>query len=73
MDIETIIYIKSNPLVYNFLREDSSWYHALIRDKTSIKQVEAEAKKFYKQTTSDKLEKLSQNIELLTTFMDVLK
>ena len=40
MDIETIRKIKSTPLIYNYLREDSSWYKLLNRDPKYIKDVE---------------------------------
>lgn len=73
MDIETIRQIKTNPLIYNYLREESSWYKLLNRDKNYLKDVEEAAKKYYKLTPIDKIEKLSKNIELIATFMDVLK
>lgn len=73
MDLYTINYIKTNPLIYSYLRENSSWYKELNRSSEALRQIEEEAKKFYKQTPKDKLEKLSHKIELITTFMDVLK
>ena len=71
MDKKTIEYIKSNPLIYNYLREDSSWYHTLMRNP-EIKELEEVAKKFYKQTLEAKIEKLKERIELIKTFMDVI-
>lgn len=73
MDLFTINYIKNNPLIYNYLRENSHWYKELNRGSDILKQLEEEAKKAYKQTPEDKIEKLSHNIELLSTFIDVLK
>lgn len=73
MDQYTINYIKTNPLVYNYLREDSSWYKELTRSRDALKLVEEEARKFYKLTPEDRLEKISKNIELISMFMDVLK
>ena len=73
MDLYTINFIKNNPLIYNYLRENSYWYKELNRGTANLKQLEENAKKMYKQTTADKIEKLSHNIELITTFMDVLK
>lgn len=72
MDLETIHYIKNNPLIYNYLREDSSWYRYLNRGQFSVKGLEELAKKYYKQTPEDKIKKLSNNIELIKTFMDVI-
>lgn len=72
MDLETINAIKTNPLIYNYLREDSSWYKELNRGTNVLKELEETAKKFYKQTPEDRIAKLSQNIELIKTFMDVI-
>ena len=60
-------------LIYNYLREDSSWYKQLNRGEDVLKTIEQQAKKFYKQTPEDKIEKLSRNIELISTFIDVIK
>ncbi len=73
MDLYTINYIKSNPLVYQYLRVNSSWYQRLNRDPKAIKELEKEAKAYYKLTTSDRIEKFSHSIEMISTFMDVLK
>ena len=73
MDLYTINYIKNNPLVYGYLRENSYWYKELNRDSNVLKQIEEEAKKMYKMTPEDKIQKLSRNIELISTFIDVLK
>jgi hypothetical protein len=72
MKLETIHYIKNNPLIYNYLREDSSWYKRLNRGEDVLKELEETAKKFYKQTPEDKLQKLSKNIELIKTFLEVM-
>ncbi len=73
MDLYTINYIKTHPLIYNYLREDSRWYKELNRSSNALKHLEEAAKKAYKQTPTDKIEKLSHNIELVAAFMDVLK
>lgn len=73
MNQYTINYIKTHPLIYNYLREDSSWYKELTRGPEVIKEIEEHAKHFYKQTKEDKIQKLSKNIELISMFMDVLK
>ena len=73
MDLFTINYIKNNPLVYNYLRENSTWYKALNRDSGNLKYLEEELKKKYKLTPADKLAKFSKNMDLISTFIDVLK
>lgn len=73
MNLYTINYIKNNPLIYSYLRENSYWYKYLNRSPLYLKKVEAEAKKYYKQTTEDKIEKLSNSISLVSNILDVLK
>lgn len=73
MDLYTINYIKNNPLIYEYLRRNSSWYKNLNRDRTNIKELELAAKKYYKLTLPDKIERFTNQIEMISTFMDVLK
>lgn len=73
MDLYTINYIKSNPLVYQYLRANSYWYKELNRNPFVLERVNQEAKKYYKMTVPDKIEKFTQDMEMISTFMDVLK
>lgn len=73
MDIKTQIIVRSNPNIYRFLREESYWYKYLNRDPNSIKDLEKAMKDKYKLTTEGKLEKLNQSMNLIHSFMDVLK
>jgi len=72
MDKELLKRIRENQLVYSYLREDSSEYKELLRNKEYIKEIEKKAKEFYKQTSIDKIERLQDKINLIRTFMDVL-
>lgn len=60
-------------MLYQYLREHSYWYKRLNRGRESLKDVEEEMKKQYKLTPQDKIEKLSRSIEMISTFVDVLK
>jgi len=73
MNLQTINYIKTNKVIYNFLRENSIYYKELNRNPSSITKIESLAKKKYKQTYTDKIENLNNNIKLISTFIDVLK
>ena len=72
MNQYTINSIKNNPLLYNYLRENSAWYKELNRGTVSLNILEEEAKKYFKQTPEDKIKKLSKNIELISAFLDVM-
>ena len=73
MDIKTQIIVRSNPNIYRFLREESYWYKYLNRDPNSIKDLEKAMKAKYNLTAEDRLEKLNQSMNLIHSFMDVLK
>lgn len=73
MLVETQIKIRNNPYLYRYLRDNSSWYKALNRDPNSIKQMEIEMKNAYKLNLTDKIDNLSQKIDTVRTFIDILK
>ncbi len=73
MDLYTINYIKNNPIVYRYLREDSSWYKYLNRSSEPLKVIEELAKKKYGYTPEARLKKISDNIDLISSFLEVLK
>ena len=73
MDIDTLNIIRNNKLIYKFLREESYHYKYLYRDKDYIKKLDKLSKEKYKERTIDKIEKLSNNINLISTIIDVLK
>ena len=73
MDLYTINYIKNNPIIYNYLREDPSWYKQLNRNGETLKIIQELAKKRYKLTAEDKVEKIYRGINLINNFIDVLK
>lgn len=73
MDIKTIYIIKNNPMLRSYLRVDSSWYKVLNRNPSSIKDLERVSKKYFKLTIPDRLQKFAGDIEMLSSFIDVLK
>lgn len=73
MDLYTINYIKTNESLYRYLREDSSWYKLLNRDRKYLKELESTIKEKYSVSIEDRIKKLSDNIDLVNSFLDVLK
>lgn len=73
MNIETQIKIRNNPNLYRYLRDNSSWYKALNRDPNNIKQMEIEMKNAYKLNLTDKIGNLNQKIDMIRTFIDILR
>ena len=72
MNKEIIYKIKTNPMIYQILREESYHYKYLYRDNNYIKYLEKYAKEKYKQRPIDKIEKLKNTINLVQTFMSVI-
>lgn len=73
MDLRTQLQIRNNPYLYRFLRENSGWYKALNRRPESIREMEKAMKEYYKLTTKDKIDQISRRMEMIQTFMEVLR
>ena len=64
--------IRNNPLIYSYLREDSTEYIKLLKDENYIKQLEQIAKEKNEVTVPQKLEKLRKKLELINEIINVL-
>ena len=73
MTKEMIEKIKTTPSIYNYLRDNSNYYRYLYRNEENLKEIESLAKTFYKERTIDKIEQLKNNIDLINTFLSVMK
>lgn len=73
MDLYTINYIKNNKLVYDYLRVNSYWYKYLNRDSRYLKNIEEEAKEYFKVRLEDRIKNFSNQIDNISTFLDLLK
>lgn len=73
MKKETLEVIRNNPIIYQYLRDNSFWYKELNRNSNVVDNILKEAKKYYKVRGIDKLERAIEQIDMITTFMDVLK
>lgn len=73
MNIRIQYMIDSNPILNRYLREHSNYYKNIIRNPGFINDIVNLMKKEYHLTFPDKLDKIKNNISLVTGFMDVLK
>ncbi len=73
MEIKTIHLIKDNPILHSYLKVDSSWYKVLNRNPQAVVDLEKAAKKYFKLTFPDTIQRIVGNIEMLSSFIDVLK
>ena len=73
MQIDIKIAIEQNPNLKKYLKENSYWYRYLNRDSEYIKKVNEEMKKKYKLTSTDKLERINNNMTLVSEMLKILK
>ena len=73
MRLELQYRINSDPRLKQFLRENSYWYKYLNRSNTYLKPFISDMKDKYKLKTTDKINKLTNNISMVRAFLDVLK
>ena len=73
MSLELQYRINSDPRLKQFLRENSYWYKYLNRSNTYLKPFISDMKDKYKLKTTDKINKLTNTISMVRTFLDVLK
>lgn len=65
--------INHDPRQHQFLRENSYWYKYLNRSEIYYKSFINDMKDKYKLKPTDKINKMIDNIELVRTFLDVMK
>lgn len=73
MQLDLQYRIKQDEKQIMFLRENSYWYKYLNRNPNLLTEMEKEMKEKYKLTTSDKINNISEKLDLIRTFMNVMK
>lgn len=73
MRLDVQIRLKNDPMLQKYIRENSYWYKNLNRNPESINILVDEMKEKYKLTTADKINNISEKLDLIKTFMNVLK
>lgn len=64
--------IRSNPLLYQILRDESYHYQYLLENDNYIYELERIAKEKYKMRLTDKLERIENRLSLIQTIMSVI-
>lgn len=73
MQLPILIKINEDPIQKQFLREYSYWYKYLNRDINNYKLFLNDMRSKYKLTTTDKINKIIDDINMFKSFLDVLK
>ena len=71
MSYECLNYIRSHPYIYKFLRENSSYYEYILKDNNYIYELDRIVKEKYHIRYTDKLDKISNSIQMINTFLDI--
>lgn len=73
MQLDLQYRIKQDEKQIMFLRENSYWYKYLNRNNRYYKEFIDDMKDKYKLKPTDKINKMMDNINMVRTFLDVLK
>ena len=73
MNLNLQYQINQDPRQKKFLRENSYWYKYLNRNESYYKDFINDMKDKYKLKPTDKINKMIENIDMIRTFLDVLK
>ena len=73
MRTDILIRIRNNPNLYTYIKYHSYWYKQLMRNPNSLSIMEDEMKKEYKLTAGDKISRMNDRVQMIRTFLDVLR
>lgn len=73
MQLDLQYRIKQDEKQIMFLRENSYWYKYLNRNNKYYKEFIDDMKDKYKLKPTDKINKMMDNINMVRTFLDILK
>ena len=73
MRLDVQFKIKNDPMLFKYIRENSYWYKILNRNPNEIDNMIDHMKEAYRLTTADKINDLSEKLDLIKAFMNVLK
>ena len=73
MQLYQQISFRDNPKMYDYLKSNSFYFKSLNRDLINVKMFERDMKIKYKERFSDKLNSAVENMELISSVLNVLK
>lgn len=73
MELDLYMKLKKKPKMYNILKSNSYWIKQLNRNPENYKRFENEMKERYKLRTTDKINEVIDNIDLISAVLETLK
>lgn len=72
MDATTYRYLKSQPNLLEFIRQQPNWYRYLSRDgMVRVQELEREAKIFHGKTLSQRLDRINHQVNMASMLINV--
>ncbi len=68
-----MIYIKSDNMLYEYLKYHSYWYKKIYRNENVLRELISEMKEEYKLTTKDKIEDMSNKITMVRNLLEIFR
>lgn len=68
---ETLHYIRTHKDLYRLLRDESKYYENIFKNNNSVYELNRLAKEKYKTRFVDKVESISNKINILSSFLDL--
>ncbi|AKM18407.1 YlbE-like family protein [Geobacillus sp. FSL K6-0789] len=66
-------YVQANPMLRAFVREQPRWYRLLARRPHELSALQLAALRHYGQTIPDKVEKISQSLQMASLMWQMFK
>lgn len=70
---EILDYLKANPELHRYVREDPAWYRKLSRNPSGLQSLQSSSKSFYKKTFSDQVERIANSLGMASVMMQMLQ
>ena len=68
---DTLKYIRTHKELYRLLREDSSLYEEIYKNNDIVYELQKKAKEKYGTRFVDKIDSLSNKLNILSSFLDI--
>lgn len=69
---EAQFFLEAKPEVKQFVREQPHWYRLLARNPGYIYEIEQHAKQHYGHTFPQRIDKLNQQLQMASMFMNMM-
>ena len=67
---DVLLRIRNDKHLFKYIRENSEWYKIINRDPKKVEDMSNQMKEKYQLRPSDKLEKISTGLDLISLFFD---